>query len=179
MGSRRKICDPKRDTSMPILRAAGLGWRDSLSNPGDRVRARRLLLGSRTMVECGGRKRMGERVDGVLGRLTAVERKVDSLDFKVSSVEVKVDALDMRVGSVEAKVDALEVKVDSVDGKVDSLAATMDRRFDEVAVALVEQRRYTDFAYEGLDERMSALETEVRSGFARMDRKLDQLIDRA
>ena len=74
---------------------------------------------------------------------------------------------------------SLEVKVDSVEAKVDSLAATMDRRFDEVAEALGEQRHYTDFAYERLDDRMSALETEMRSGFARMDRKLDQLIDRA
>ena len=49
-----------------------------------------------------------------------------------------------------------EVKFDStsrgVSTAVDSLAATMDRRFDEVAVALGEQRRYTDFAYERLDD---------------------------
>jgi len=108
---------------------------------------------------------MGERVDGVLERLTSVERKVESL------------------------------------------AATMDRRFDEVAEALGEQRRYTDFAYERLngkisrlddkvsrlddkvsrlDDRMSTIEKEMHSGFAqmdqifsRLDRKLDQLIDRA
>jgi predicted nuclease with TOPRIM domain len=101
---------------------------------------------------------MGERVDGVLGRLTSVERKVDSL------------------------------------------AATMDRRFDEVAEALVEQRRYTDFAYERLEAKISQmdgrlteldgrvvrLDAKMDSGFERMDqrfsrldRKLDQLIDRA
>ena len=101
---------------------------------------------------------MGERVDGVLERLTSVERKVDSL------------------------------------------AATMDRRFDEVAEALGEQRHYADFAYERLDakisqidgrlteidERVVRLDGKVDSGFERMDqrfsrldRKLDQLIDRA
>jgi len=101
---------------------------------------------------------MGERVDGVLERLTSVERKVESL------------------------------------------AATMDRRFDEVAEALGDQRHCTDFACERLDakispidgrlteidERVVRLDGKVDSGFERMDqrfsrldRKLDQLIDRA
>jgi chromosome segregation ATPase len=90
-------------------------------------------------------------------------------------------------------VDGLPERLTSVETKLDSLAAAMERRFDEVAEALVEQRRYTDFAYERLDDkisrlddrvsrlddRMGTLETEMHSGFARMDRKLDQLIDRA
>ena len=98
------------------------------------------------------------------------------------------------------RVGAVLGRLTSVERKVDSLAATMDRRFDEVAGALVDQRRYTDFAYglldakisqiDGklteLDERVVRLDTKMDSGFERMDqrfsrldRKLDQLIDRA
>ena len=112
------------------------------------------------------------------------------------------------------RVDGVIERLTSVETKVDSLAATMDRRFDEVAAGLGEQRRYTDFAYERLngkisrlddrvsrlddkvsrlddkvsrlDDRMSTIEKEMHSGFAqmdqiflRLDQKLDQLIDRA
>jgi hypothetical protein len=98
------------------------------------------------------------------------------------------------------RVDGLPGPLTSVETKLDLLAATMERRFDEVAEALVEQRRYTDFAYERLhtktpqidgrlaelDARVVRLDETVDSGFERMDqrfsrldRKLDQLIDRA
>ena len=73
----------------------------------------------------------------------------------------------------------------SVEHKVDALAVSMDQRFDEVTAAILEQRRYTEFAFEqlttrisGLEGRFDSLETKVDSGFARLDRKLDQLIDR-
>jgi hypothetical protein len=55
----------------------------------------------------------------------------------------------------------------------------VDQRFEEVAESFAEQRRYTDFAFDRLDARITNLEEKMDSGFARMDRKLDQLIDRA
>ena len=91
----------------------------------------------------------------------------------------------------------LRERVAAVENKIESLAATMnerfeglDRRFDDVTEAFAEQHRYTDFAYERLDrrilqvestlgDRITALEAKVHSGFSRLDRKLDQLIDRA
>lgn len=122
---------------------------------------------------------MAERVDDVIERLVSVESKVELLGTSVKSVESQVDRLETRVESVERTVDSLE-------SKVDLLASTVDERFAEVAEAFVEQRRYTDFAFErldasmtSLDGRMATLETAMHSGFARLDRKLDQLIDRA
>jgi hypothetical protein len=83
------------------------------------------------------------------------------------------------------RVDDVLERLVSVGSKVDLLASTAEERFAEVADAFVEQRRYTDFAYERLDAsitkldvRMTTFEAQMRSGFARMDRKLDQLIDR-
>ena len=70
-------------------------------------------------------------------------------------------------------------RIVSVEEKVDSLTASIDQRFEEVTESFVEQRRYTDFAFDRLNASLSTLEAKMDSGFARLDRKLDQLIDRA
>ena len=70
-----------------------------------------------------------------------------------------------------AKMDAIEQKLDAVAGSVRSLSDSVDARFDDVTAALVEQRQYTEFAFERLRGEMSA-------GFGRLERKLDLLIDR-
>jgi len=64
-------------------------------------------------------------------------------------------------------------RVEDVEHKLDGLAASVDerfeqvgQRFDHVDTALVEQRLYTEFAYERLDAKMDA-------GFARLDSKMD------
>jgi uncharacterized protein YceH (UPF0502 family) len=90
----------------------------------------------------------------------------------------------------------LSTRVEAVERKVDGLAASMDVRFDQVNAALVEQRAYTEFAYDRLDEKLNALDARMESRFgrlegnmearfaqvdahvARLDRKLDQLLDR-
>jgi hypothetical protein len=46
----------------------------------------------------------------------------------------------------------------------------LERRFDGIQAALVEQRQYTEFAFERLSD-------ELRRRFDRLDRKLDQFID--
>ncbi len=65
-------------------------------------------------------------------------------------------------------------------------AALVDVRFEEVGGALLDQRRYTEFAFDQLNTRIGQLEEKmdsrfarVDSDFARLERKLDQLIDRA
>jgi len=89
---------------------------------------------------------------------------------------------------------------------VEGLSVVMDRRFDQVQTAIVEQRQYTEFAFgklegemvgvkshlvqlEGkLDQEMVGVKSElgrlgqdmtvVKSGLGRLERKLDQVIDR-
>jgi len=81
---------------------------------------------------------------------------------------------------------------------VAELADSVDRRFDAVDEALVEQRRYTEFAFDRLKQEMASgfgrvehelgvvktgvhrLEQEmviVKSGLGRLECKLDRLID--
>ena len=83
--------------------------------------------------------------------------------------------------TVEQKVDKLSA---SVDRRFDTLSASVDKRFDDVDVALVEQRKYTEFAFDrlagemrdgfkGVDGRLNSID----SRFNRLERKLDQFID--
>ena len=101
--------------------------------------------------------------------------------------------------------DGLERKVDALSANVDALSASVDQRFDEVAKGFVEQRQYTEFAFDrltvemrggfnelrggfnelrggfnelrgGLNELRGGL-NELRGGVQRFERKLDQFID--
>jgi len=63
------------------------------------------------------------------------------------------------------RVDRIEQKLDSLATSMDERFATVDHRFDEVSEAFAEQRRYTEFAFERLDKRLTA-----------MDGKLDEVL---
>ncbi|MEO6238335.1 MAG: hypothetical protein ABIQ52_15155 [Vicinamibacterales bacterium] len=57
-------------------------------------------------------------------------------------------------------------RTETVEQKVDKLSASVDRRFDDVDVALVEQRKYTEFAFD-------RLAGEMRDGFKGVDGRLN------
>ena len=61
------------------------------------------------------------------------------------------------------EIDNLREHVGSVERKLDTMAVSVDAAF-------VEQREYTEFAFD-------RLRTEMRAGFGRLERKLDQFID--
>ena len=76
--------------------------------------------------------------------------------------------------TVEEKLDTLSA---SVDRRFDSFSASVDQRFDDVTAMLVEQRQYTEFAFDRLASEMKAGFKGVDSRFNRLERKLDQFID--
>jgi hypothetical protein len=85
---------------------------------------------------------------------------------------------------MEQKLDALAVSVDTRFEQVDARFAHVDRRFDEVGAAIAEQRAYTEYVYEKLNQKMDAGFAKVDAGFgkvdarfARLERKIDQIID--
>jgi len=59
--------------------------------------------------------------------------------------------------------------LETIAEKVTALTKSTDRRFGEVSEAFVEQRKYTEFAFE-------QLRTEMNGGFSRLDRKLDRVL---
>ena len=55
---------------------------------------------------------------------------------------------------------------ETVGQKIDTLSASVDERFDAVDAALVEQRQYTEFAFDRLAD-------EMRTGFEAINGRLD------
>ena len=88
---------------------------------------------------------------------------LDALPERVDTIERKLDALS---SSVDKRFEQVDKRFDEVDKRFEEV----DKRFEEVKLQFVEQRQYTEFAYERLEQRMSA-------GFKRLERKLDQVID--
>jgi len=60
----------------------------------------------------------------------------------------------------------LRERVRSVEEKLDLLAASLNTRFDGVDAAFVEQRQYTEFAFE-------QHKTAMNAGFARLEARMD------
>lgn len=73
--------------------------------------------------------------------------------------------------------DDLPERVLTVERKLDTLSASVNARFDVVDEALVEQRRYTEFAFQKLDAKMDERFDRLEARFARFERKLDRFID--
>lgn len=93
---------------------------------------------------------MADAMDGLVDRVDAIEQKLDGL-----------------TASVDARFDAVDARFDAVDA-----------RFDEVTSALVEQRQYTEFSFERLRGEMVAGFAAMTTNFGRLERTLDQVIDR-
>ena len=74
--------------------------------------------------------------------------------------------------------EAMANRVEQLEKKVDDLAVSVDRRFDAVDAAFVEQRQYTEFAFEKLGAMFGKLETKMDARFDRLERTLGQFITR-
>jgi len=80
--------------------------------------------------------------------------------------------------TIAEKVTALSASIDArftdLNTSIDARFTVVDRRFHDVTEALVEQRQYTEFAFEKL---RAELVGEMTGGFGRLDRKLDRVLD--
>jgi thioredoxin-like negative regulator of GroEL len=86
--------------------------------------------------------------------------------------------VDSRKGvTMTGEVDDVQKGVQAVEQKVDALSASVDARFDAVDAALIEQRQYTEFAFDRLASEMRAGFNDIDGRFNRIERKLHQFID--
>ena len=111
-------------------------------------------------------------------RVDAIEEKLDRL---TASVDARFDTVDARFASVDARFDGIDARLDGIDARFDGVDArfdTVDARFDDVTSALVEQRQYTEFAFDRLRGEMLTGFAAMTTNFGRLERKLDQVIDR-
>jgi hypothetical protein len=94
----------------------------------------------------------------------------------------------MADSDVEKRLQRIEDKLDTVTVSVDKLSTSVDQRFDEVSDNFVEQRQYTEFAFDRLRSEMHAGFAAVRAdmdhgfadmraGIARLDRRLAAFIE--
>src|SRR5215831_7625292 len=71
----------------------------------------------------------------------------------------------------------LEQNIERLTERVDALLQSVDGRFDEVAEAFVEQRKYTEFAFGKLRTDMLTGHTQIRADISRLERTLDRVLD--
>jgi uncharacterized protein YoxC len=146
--------------------------------------ARSMLVAFATMVDSRKGGVMADRIDHLTERVQVVEVKVDGLSSTVGQLSTRVDGLTTTVGQLSTRVDGLATTVGQlstrVDGltttvgqlstRVDGLTTTVNELSTAMAAGFLEQREYTEFSHARLEAKMDA-------GFARVDRKMDQLID--
>jgi exonuclease VII large subunit len=109
------------------------------------------------------------------GGAQTVEQKLDTLS---ASMDRRFDTLS---ASVDERFDTLSASVDerfdTLSASVDHRFDVVDQRFDEVTTSLVEQRQYTEFAFDRLAGEMRVGFKGVDKRLDRLERKLDQFID--
>ena len=71
------------------------------------------------------------------------------------------------------KLGQLTDRVQILETKVDESIKAVDARFDDIDVALAEQRAYTEFSHAQLEAKMDAGFSRVDAGFTRLERKVD------
>jgi hypothetical protein len=83
--------------------------------------------------------------------------------------------------SLPERVEVIERKLDALSSSVDRRFDEVDKRFDEVRDAIVEQRQYTEFAFDRLQREMAGgfdrLERRITIETGRLERKIDQVLD--
>jgi methyl-accepting chemotaxis protein len=130
--------------------------------------ARSVRFSFATMVDSRKGGVMVDRIDLLTERVQVVEVKVDGLSSTVGQLSTRVDDLSTTVGELSTTVGSLSTTVGNLSTRVDNLSTTVTDLSASVAAGFVEQREYTEFSHARLEMKMDA-------GFARVDRKLDQL----
>ena len=76
---------------------------------------------------------------------------------------------------VTSNLEELPERVAGIEQKLENLEQAIDRRFDEVSQAFVEQREYTEFAFNTLRNEMNVRFDAVDKRFDAMDKRFDAM----
>ena len=113
------------------------------------------------------------------GERETVAEKLDTLSASVNEGFATLSAaVNERFATLSTSVDErFDAVSTSVNERFATLSISVDERFDAVDVALVEQRQYTEFAFDRVNDEMRNGFSGVDSRFDRLERKLEQFID--
>ena len=120
---------------------------------------------------------MSADLDALPERVEVIARKLDDLS---ASVDARFEQVDRRFEQVDRRFEQVDRRFEQVDRRfehVNQRFEQVDKRFDEVTAAIIEQREYTEFAFQRVERRMDGLERSTVAGFARLERKLDLILD--
>jgi len=122
---------------------------------------------------------IGDFRDEVTAQFGDVNARFGEVNARFGEVNVRFGEVNARFGEVNARFDEVNARFDEVTARFDEITARferIDRRLDESFAAItqqfVEQRAYTDFAYERLDKADQSLS----AGITRLERKLDRIL---
>jgi predicted nuclease with TOPRIM domain len=131
-----------------------------------------------------------ERVDGLDVKVDSLAARVDGLDVKFDALSTRLDhqfgRIDKRFERMDERFERMDERFEKMDdrfAKIDERFAKIDEQFSDVSEQFAEQRRYTEFAYERLIQRMDAgfasvrAEMVTKSEFHQLDRKVDRIIE--
>jgi methyl-accepting chemotaxis protein len=128
-----------------------------------------------------GEKPVPETLDTIASSIRALGERMESgfahVDVRFAQIDRRFEQIDARFGQIDARfvqigrrLEQMDRRFAQNDDRVTSLSTLVDKGFAEVSEAIAEQRRYTEFAF-------GQLRAEVKSGYARLDRKLDRVLN--
>jgi hypothetical protein len=90
------------------------------------------------------------------GRLPVSTKMTDNLEApdRVERIEQRLEGLAV---SVDRRFDEVDKRFDEVDKRFDGV----NKGFADVSEAIAEQRRYTEFAFERLDRRLTSMDAKI------------------
>lgn len=95
-------------------------------------------------------------------RFSSIDRRFDGVDARLDSMDKRFDGTDSRLDAMDKRFDGIDARLDGIDSRLDA----MDKRFDGI-----------DQRLDGIDENIVAVMGAVESGFARMQRFFEVVVE--
>ena len=112
------------------------------------------------------------RMDGIGDFRDEVNAQFGEVNARFGEINARFGEVNARFGEVNARFDEVTARFDEITARFERIDRRLDESFAAITQQFVEQRAYTDFAYERLDKADQAL----TAGITRLERKLDRIL---
>jgi tetrahydromethanopterin S-methyltransferase subunit G len=109
----------------------------------------------------------------------SVERIEEKLDAVAASVDALTTSVDARFSGIDARFSGIDARFSGIDARLDAIEANIDAGFDAVDESFAGHRDVLIFVVDKLRGEVVDGLTRVDQRFDRLERKLDQFIDRS
>ena len=119
---------------------------------------------------------LSESVERIEQTLDAVAASVDAL---TTSVDARFSGIDVHFSGIDARFSGIDARFSGIDARLDAIEANIDAGFDAVDESFAGHRDILIFVVDKLRGEVVDGLTRVDQRFDRLERKLDQFIDRS